>query len=344
MKHMSHMFVEQKKIIILLFIIFSIPSIFVCAEEEDFSASGYNKQRIEQEDKLLVPIDKVDEVWAFLKDRYVDDKEYLQKIDSLFTSYWNLEEFWDTYYDTPSLQLLNMKSGVRHRRRINHTDPDDKKSGRELMQIKLSNISSNPLDRGEIKFKIEYPGEIKDPNKYSMLAIVNSSQQEDFKQRLTQLGLDPYSMKPILTVHDMRSRIYIKRNGNPFMSISLDRADSQLWWAKISFVEIEPELNEIAYTDADKETQKYMEDVLGKIMNEIRVKFPYIERDLTPKYNKSFNKLEGRLPYLKLLVKANMHNTDGMAIVFLSVIGIICLLGYISIKKFRTIKFRYNNK
>lgn len=33
------------------------------ADEEDFSATGYNKLRVEQESKLLVPLERTEEVW-----------------------------------------------------------------------------------------------------------------------------------------------------------------------------------------------------------------------------------------------------------------------------------------
>ena len=108
------------------------------------------------------------------------------------------------------------------------------------------------------------------------------------------------------------------------MSVSFDRVDSKMWWAETRFIEIEPELNEIAYTDANAETRAYMETVLGKIMAEIKTQFPYIEQNLTPKYNKSFNGLQEQLPFLALLVHAGMNNSLGMY-VFFTMIGILVL-------------------
>ena len=277
------------------------------------SASGFDNPRIEQEEKLFVPPDMADEVWNFLHQRYVVDTERLHQLDPLFTSYYNEEQFADVYYDTPSLQLYAMKSGVRHRRRLNLTDPTNAKSGRELMQIKLNNISSNALERGEIKYAIEYPTKWSDAeDHHPMLGIVKRSHRQPFKARLEALGLDPYSMRPILTVHDRRTRIYIKRDGQPFMSISLDRVHSNIWWAKATFVEIEPELGEIVFTDADPATRKYMESILAQVVTEIREKFPYIQSNLTPKYNKSFDQMWAQLPFLKLLVRANLLTTQAM--------------------------------
>jgi hypothetical protein len=127
------------------------------ADEEDFSAAGFNKLRVEQETKLLVPLERAEEVWKFLHDRYGMAGAALKQLDPLFASYYNDEQFTDTYFDTPDLKLLAMESGVRHRRRINLTNPDDRKSGRELMQIKVNDLSPNVLERGEIKFEIKRP-------------------------------------------------------------------------------------------------------------------------------------------------------------------------------------------
>lgn len=284
--------------------------------------ADYNKLRIEQEDKLLIPLDKAEEVWNFLHDRYVLDSEALKQLDPLLSSYYHEEEFTDTYFDTPDLRLLSMQSGVRHRRRINLTDPDDRKSGRELMQIKLNDISQNILERGEIKFKIKHlitKNSFED--NHPMLGIVKSSQREDFKQRLKSIGLEPLSMQPILTVHDLRKRIYITRDSKPFMSISFDSASASIWWAKTKFVEIEPELNEIVFTEADQETKKYMEAILHKITAEIKQQFPYIETNLTPKYNKSFYSLEAQLPVLRFLVRGNLHTPQSaFAILFIALV------------------------
>jgi len=306
-----------------LFLVLSTMQV-VRGEKVDDSAAGYNKLRIEQEDKLLVPLDKAEEVWEFLHERYVVDRESLKKLDSLFTSYFNEEKFTDTYFDTPDLKLLSMESGVRHRLRVNLTNPDDRKSGRELMQIKLNDLSQNVLERGEIKFDIKRPATKDSPeDNHPMLGIVKSSQREDFKQRLKERGLEPLAMKPILTVHDLRKRIYITRDRKPFLSISLDNASAQIWWAKTKFVEIEPELNEIVFTEADQETKKYMEVILHKISAEIKQQFPYIETNLTPKYNNSFYDLEAQLPLLRFLVRQNVHTPQSaLAILLIAVVTI----------------------
>jgi hypothetical protein len=283
------------------------------AEEEDMSASGFDNMRIEQEEKLLVPMEIGDQVLAFLKARYVDDKARLAELDPRFTSSYDVEDFTDVYYDTPGLELLAMQSGVRHRTRVNLTNPEDRKSGRELMQIKLNNISSNALERGEIKFAIEYEKQPQSAeDRHPMLGIVKKEHRDLLKKRLVGIGLDPLSMRPVLTVRDLRTRVYVLRDGQPFMSISFDQVRSNLLWAEARFIEIEPELNEIAFTDADPETRRYMESVLAQIVGEIRAEFPAIESNLTPKYGKAFHALEAKIPFLRTLVARNLHHGESL--------------------------------
>jgi hypothetical protein len=303
-----------------------IPGLFTApaarAEEDDVSASGFDNMRIEQEEKLLVPMEIADEVLAFLKRRYVEDTARLAELDPRFGASFQEEDFTDVYFDTPSLQLLALESGVRHRTRVNLTNPEHRKSGRELMQLKYNNISSNALERGEVKFAIERkrrPGNPEDA--HPMLGIVQDSHRAPFKKRLVEWGLDPQAMRPILTVRDLRTRVYITKEGQPFLSISFDQARSQLLWAETHFVEIEPELNEIAFTDADPEARRYMESILTAIVNDIRATYPQIQSNLHPKYNKSFSALEAQIPFLRTLVRAHLHETESFASLVLLVIG-----------------------
>jgi hypothetical protein len=287
------------------------------SQEDETDAHGYDKVRIEQEDKLLVPREIRAEVWEFLKSRMVEDREFIRGIDPTFTASWSEELFHDTYYDTPSMQLYAMKSGVRYRRRENLSNPEDVKSGRELMQIKLNDTSENALERAEIKFEIEHPREKRSAmDAHPLFGIVKPSHRGPFEKRLQELGLDARSMKPILTVRDVRRRIYWKKDDKPFMSISFDQADSRIWWASTEFCEIEPELNEIGFTEADEETRATMETVLAKVVSEIRTRFPSIQQDLSPKYNKSFDRLEKQIPFLRPLVRVGLQASHGMYVFF----------------------------
>lgn len=282
----------KRAVVLAIFVLWAVP-VRLQAEEEDFSASGFGVVRIEQEDKLTLPLEKREEVWGFLFAKYVRDTAALKELDPLFTSYDSDELFIDTYFDTPDLQLLARQSGVRKRKRVNLSDPSDPKSGRELMQIKVNNISDNPLERSEMKFKVKYPKSVTSAeDRHPMIGAVKKSQREDFKKALQALGLDPESMKPSLTLQARRRRIYVLRGEEPFLSISFDHVTAESDGRKAEFVEIEPELNEIAFTEADEPARRYMEEILQKVTQDIFAHFQYVRRDLNPKYNKAFKQIQ----------------------------------------------------
>ena len=271
-----------------------------------FKAS-FPTMRIENEDKLDVPKDKVEEVWQYMVDRLVNDKSFLKSMNPEFDSYWYDELFTDRYFDTPDLVMLNHQSGIRHRKRVNITDPKNRKHGRELVQIKLNDIDANVMNRGEVKFDVEHLAKITEADDaHSLLGIIKRSDRKNFKEAVAQLGIDPYSVKEILVNTQRRRSLYITRNGGQFISIRLDECSSDLAWAHWRHVELEPELNEIPYTDGDEAQRAYMEGINARIIEDIMTRFPEIRRDLTPKYNKAFHYFESQIPYLRFLVKNNL--------------------------------------
>jgi len=129
---------------------------------------------------------------------------------------------------------------------------------------------------------------------------------------------------------DLRRRIYILKDDKAFMSISLDQASSGIWWASTEFCEIEPELNEIGFTEADAATRAYMETVLHRVVQDILARFPDIHEDLTPKYNKSFDRLEAKIPFLRALVSVGLHD-DGTALLVFG--GVLVVVGVVAVPR-----------
>ena len=269
--------------------------------------SNFSDLRIENEAKLVVPDDKIEVVWQYLVDRLVNDKTFLKSINPNFDSYWYDELFTDEYIDTPNLYMLDHESSVRHRLRINLTDPEAEKSGRELMQVKINDISQNEQSRGELKFDIRDDGKIDDSDDlHPVLGLVKDSDRKDFLETMTQLGIDPYQLKKILKLEQRRRSIYITNNGDPLMSIRFDEVNSSLLWVKYSHCEIEIEINEIPYTEGSDEDRAYMEGIKEILMKDVLQQFPDIALDLTPKYNKAFNFFESKIPYLRFLIKVGI--------------------------------------
>jgi hypothetical protein len=299
------------------------------ADEEFSSAGGYDTLRIEQEDKISVPPDKAAEVWEYMEATYIRDQSALKRWGSGFSSYASIEDFVDVYYDTPSLQILARRGGVRHRSRANITNPLDRKNNRQLMQVKINDISTNTLNRGELKYPIRQS--VVDgtaPDGLPMLQMVKRSQRGLLRAQIVSQGLDPDTIHPILAVYDRRKRLYIQCDGKPFVSVSLDHAFSRRFWAKASFCEIEPEINEIPYTEGDAATRAFLEKVNTEIIEDLRRRFPYLERNLTPKYCKAFYGLEKKVPFLRAWIRLDAMARNGgitLALVSFTALAALCL-------------------
>lgn len=316
------MFKKISQLLLLGLIIF-MPIVGLAQQETVNNAGGYNAPRIEEEEKLSFPGDKAGEVWDFLVNHFVNDQKYLTSIDPLLSATTSDEYFFDTYFDTPDLQLLAMSSGIRHRERSNLTDKSDVKNGRELIQIKVSGISDNNLQRTEYKFKVIKPdnnGEIKED--LPILALVDLAQLADFKNRVASLGLDANKLKKILTLEDYRQRIYINYNQKTFISLSLDHVQSTLCGKKTEFWEIEPEINEVVFTSADETGRQHLEEINNKFIKEIKDKFPYIQSDLRPKYNKTFEGLEKQLPFWKFYIQHQQLIYLGAVLILIILTGL----------------------
>jgi hypothetical protein len=266
--------------------------------------SDFSELRIENEAKLVVPDDKIEEVWGYLVGRLVDDKTFIQSIDPSLDSYWYDELFVDVYYDSPDLVMLNHQSGIRYRTRTNLTNPEAEKSGRQLMQIKINDVSDNALSRGELKFDIRDDGKTDDTDDlHPVLGLVQDSERKGFMDAVSEFGIDPYDLQKVLKLEQRRRSIYITRNGDALMSVRFDEVTSELLWVTFSHCEIEIEINEIPYTEGSDEDRAYMENVQQQIMKDVLQQYPDVALDVTPKYNKAFNYFESEIPYLRTLIR-----------------------------------------
>src|SRR3989344_3294548 len=273
------------------------------------SARGFDTVRIEDDFNLAYPLGKSDELVSYFKGRYIDDRGFVKELGQNFTSTYGDEDFIDTYFDTPQLDLYQRQAGLRYRVRTNRLDPEDDKIGRELIQLKLSGTDKfqdqdNAGSRNEIKFDVKrsVSGNIAD-DRNPVISLIAPDMREEFKARVRELGLNPYALRPILTIEQRRRRVYLNRDGDTFISFSMDDASSQLWGADSSFSQMEVELNELAYTAADARLKERMQKIREEMIADLREHFQYLQDDTTIKYTKMFDLLDVRLPWMKFLIR-----------------------------------------
>lgn len=261
--------------------------------------------RIENEFKLSVPGEQLEAVRAYLQERYAaGNGGGLGEFGSGFTATVSDERFEDHYFDTPGLDLLEKESGVRLRQRWSLTDPASEKHGRRLLQLKLRRLDdANTINRTEVKFEVDPPRRAKEStDRHLLLGLVDRDDRPALIESLADLGVDAHAMRPALTVDQRRWRVYVSRDGSPFATLTLDEVSSRWYAWRTSFVELEIELNEIAYTEASPVERDTMQQVSQQMVNDLRAAFPAIVQDQTPKYNKAFAALAKQVPAFESIV------------------------------------------
>src|SRR3989344_5286657 len=120
-----------------------------------------NTVRIEDDTSFAYPDGKSDEIAAYLQKKYVDDKTFINNLNKKYhlnvTSAYSDEYFTDVYFDTPRLDLMARKAGLRHRIRqlAGAIEPE-----KAIIQLKISDDDKitdkdNAGSRNEIKFSVK---------------------------------------------------------------------------------------------------------------------------------------------------------------------------------------------
>ena len=255
-----------------------------------FSSSVFPAIRVESEYKLLVPEEKVSEVWDYLS------KTYPSVLRPGLTSQISIEYFTDIYFDTSDYTLLKQESSLRRRIRRMPDNIHNEKNNRSLIQFKLSQGGFKQLNRGEVKF------EVKEKMKSSHFAtapdlIIRNSEKSSYDLILDKLGIQKNDLRSTLVMEQKRRRLYISFHGQPFMTISLDETYSKKMWISEKFTELEIELTETLFTDSSPDKRALLEKENQDVKKVIETALPFLKLDLTPKYNKMFNLLVKDRPW-----------------------------------------------
>lgn len=297
----------------------------VQAQSVEFSAVSEGAVRIECEYKLAVPEAIVEDVWRYLTTRYAD-AAFLDCDDRHFEATFSREVFTDVYFDEPMLPLLAMQCGVRHRSR--QVDAGGAKDGRQLLQLKLRSSDPTGLARNEIKFKVDPPKSLKDvEDSHVVLGLLARADRQEFKKLVAEVGINPFALKSILTLEQVRRRVYVADQDGAYATLTLDQPRSTNFGRDVGFTEIELELNEIRYTEADAPTRARMQAINDRIKSDIQTRFPAIVQDQTPKYNKTFALLDsGWLP-LRFLIRHDLGPSDLLASMLFAALVLPAVIG-----------------
>lgn len=275
--------------------------------QQQHEASGYgaDSARIDSQVTFRIPNGQAGAVYEYLKGKYVGQTGILAEqfpgINLHGQAMSDVSIFTDEYYDTPALDLYKTRNSARHRTRVNTTNPQDRKSGRELVQMKVTPPDRFDL-RNEYKYKVKHNKKQRTPDDmHPLISLISMSQRADFKKVFTDAGFDPVSLKHVFTIQQTRSRGYFNWDDTNIMSFSVDEGSADVLWAKGTFASVDLGLVEIAYTEADEAKRQKMWAIRDAIIADLLVRFPDLEQTTNSKYGIVLLQLMEQIPLIPAL-------------------------------------------
>lgn len=263
------------------------------------SLTVWGEGRLESEFKLAVPEGRLEDVWRYLNTAYGPEGPLLTQLGTDFSATFATEEFLDRYFDTPQLRLAHLQSGLRHRTRYVLEGANRRKDGRQLVQLKTGTDDSSGVVREEKKFEVRNnPQKVKeDLDMVPGVGLTKRAERPVLLKELAALSIEPEQLSEVTALLQTRRRVYISRAGEPFATITLDHVVARRWIYLTSFDEMELELNEIAYTEADASQREEMTRINQAMKDDLFKTFPGLSQDQTPKYNKALARLKQEDPF-----------------------------------------------
>jgi hypothetical protein len=273
--------------LIIIMLNFAVLTSVIAQEKNPPAATKYDSLRLENEITFDIPLEQAEPVWQWMQSHF---KTAWQSKSEKFDTFTEIEQFTDTYYDTPEHSLINRSIGLRHRRRF-YPDGEIK----ELIQLKQP-YDSNEKDqqtRGELKFELKTASVSFDQGEHdylnnNLLQIVKNVQRPLLIERLKNLNVNARRLRPALSLRQERRRIYFRQNGNQFFTLTLDLASAKKLWVKGRFAQLDIEIGEIAFTEASEVKRQQFLEIQQELQNLLINKFPNIKRNQTPKIVQMF--------------------------------------------------------
>ncbi len=285
---------------------------------------GLDSARVDSQITLKIPTAEADAVYEYLKTKYVGQQDILAEL--LPGHHLNgqkmsdLSIFTDKYFDTPTLQLHANKNSVRHRSRVNTTNPDDRKSGRELVQVKVTPAGNFTL-RNELKYQVDEahnaPGQGRET--HPLIRLISARLRANFKQVFVDASIDPYALKHVFTIVQTRRRGYVNWDDKNIFSFSVDQGSAHYLWAKGSFSSVDLGLVEIVYTEADPEQREQMWHVRDAIVQDLMTRFPNLQQNSDSKYSIVLDQLEAQIPWIPLILRSGLRPGEALMFAFVLV-------------------------
>lgn len=240
-------------------------------------------QRIESEYKLAVPEAHAEDLWIYLQ-----SDDLLSSLSSQLNlvTRASVEDFVDIYFDDANRQLYAQQIGLRHRSRyIADT------LAKQLVQLKTP-LQADGVARTETKYQVKRKQSKNDLfARHPLIRFIKKSDRPSLDYELSLYGVKSKLMDESVTMRQTRKRIYIADSIGALATITLDKV-SQMEFPNLKYTEMELELNEIRFTQADQIGKQKMEQFNKQLKAALFAKFPELIQDQTPKYNKMMDMID----------------------------------------------------
>jgi hypothetical protein len=148
-----------------------------------------------------------------------------------------------------------------------------------------------------------------------LLRLIRGGDRPLLDSVLTGLQVNSRDLRPVLTLHQNRRRLYLRDRGNDLAVISLDAVTTED--GQTGFYELELALDEPAYTRAKATQRQRLHHLIGLLQLDLSGRFPVLRQDQTPKYNTLYNLLhQGR-------IRPRLYNLAWLGVGLL--VGGVCL-------------------
>lgn len=251
----------------------------------DETKGGYNYPVAEYQLKYRVPPAIADKLWTFIVRQY--SKNSLKKLNPGFTAEAARETYVDIYFDDPSYILLRHEHSLRHRMVFTGKNIDQ-----QFMQFKIS-ADTRSYIRREFKFNLNNQPDKHAPDPdHPFLRLIRPSDRRLVDSVLAGNNIKSLNLRPVMEIRQHRQRLYLRERGNDLVYISLDHVYAEA--PEATFIELELAINEQVYTLASPAQKQRYHALLGLIQIDLLSKFPALEQDQLPKYNKMYNQQNGQ--------------------------------------------------
>lgn len=273
----------------------SLMSVCAVASAQD-AAKGFEVDteaavpvRLENETMFAVPMDRVEPLWNFLRERFQGTQSLvgynLRTVESV-------EQFADTYFDTPDRKLLHQWAGLRRRQRIG--EGGEKK---ELIQLKVTPRyleDKNDQNRYEVKFARRHDSGREADDVNEILSLVRHSQKDALRENLAKLGVKVEKLERFMSLRQERRRIYFRVGDRQLFTITLDITNARALWATGEFGQLEFEISENAFSNADPAERERLLTLQKTLMELVESQTGKLVQDQAPKVVKMYEQFENR--------------------------------------------------